>query len=215
MGVTQAYDDADTASSWKGASVDDESRWVMGCGVWECPKCGYGIAPVEQIALLIDGHNRYEICTRNNIEFKTVPMYFDERYEAENWIDNNQSGRRNCNPEQMRLIRGRVYNRTKKAKHDGGQGKPRSGDQNEPNLKTADKLAEQFNVSPSTIKRDGQLAEAVEALGITDDYTNGRIATSPPEIVEAARPVIEARKEERRSNVDTVLNPDAELKWMI
>ena len=56
-------------------------------------------------------------------------------------MDANQLGRRNLSPDAFRLALGRRYNRTKKAEHDGGKGKPRSGDQNEPNLRTAAKLA--------------------------------------------------------------------------
>ena len=44
---------------------------------------------------LIDGHNRYEICTENNIEFKTTTKDFDSREDAEVWIITNQFGRRN------------------------------------------------------------------------------------------------------------------------
>ena len=45
--------------------------------------------------IIIDGHNRYEICTENNIPFKTVQKEFRSRDEAINWIILNQFGRRN------------------------------------------------------------------------------------------------------------------------
>lgn len=44
---------------------------------------------------IIDGHNRYEICKRNNIEFKTTNKEFSNREEAKKWIIKNQFGRRN------------------------------------------------------------------------------------------------------------------------
>lgn len=44
---------------------------------------------------LIDGHNRFEICTRNNIPFKTVQKEFADRRSAIEWIILNQFGRRN------------------------------------------------------------------------------------------------------------------------
>jgi len=44
---------------------------------------------------LVDGHNRYEICTRHGIEFDTVPTEFNSRAEARLWIRKNQLGRRN------------------------------------------------------------------------------------------------------------------------
>ena len=45
--------------------------------------------------ILIDGHNRYEICTKHNIPFTTVAKHFNSQDEAEEWIIKNQFGRRN------------------------------------------------------------------------------------------------------------------------
>ena len=39
---------------------------------------------------IIDGHNRYEICTRNNIPFKTQEMDFDNIEDVKEWMINNQ-----------------------------------------------------------------------------------------------------------------------------
>ncbi|MSU78915.1 MAG: hypothetical protein EXS16_12570 [Gemmataceae bacterium] len=44
---------------------------------------------------LVDGHNRYEICTRNGIKFKTLEKEFANDDEACIWIIDNQRGRRN------------------------------------------------------------------------------------------------------------------------
>jgi len=48
--------------------------------------------------LLIDGHNRYRICTENDIPFTTHKMSFDDRDDVFVWIFNNQMGRRNLQP---------------------------------------------------------------------------------------------------------------------
>ena len=45
--------------------------------------------------ILIDGHNRLEICTQNAIEYSTVEMNFPNRLVAQIWILTNQLGRRN------------------------------------------------------------------------------------------------------------------------
>lgn len=45
--------------------------------------------------ILIDGHNRYEICTRYDIPFKTVSMEFEDRDAAMLWMMKNQLSRRN------------------------------------------------------------------------------------------------------------------------
>lgn len=45
--------------------------------------------------ILIDGHNRYEICTKHDIPYKTQPIEFASRAEARIWIRKNQLARRN------------------------------------------------------------------------------------------------------------------------
>ena len=45
--------------------------------------------------IIVDGHNRYKICTDNNIEFQTVSKEFAGRGDAKIWIIKNQFGRRN------------------------------------------------------------------------------------------------------------------------
>jgi DNA-binding XRE family transcriptional regulator len=44
---------------------------------------------------LIDGHNRYEICTRHGLSYNTVERVFSCRDDAIEWIILNQCGRRN------------------------------------------------------------------------------------------------------------------------
>jgi DNA modification methylase len=54
--------------------------------------------------ILIDGHNRYDICTRNNIEFKTVDIDFEDREAVKKWIILNQFGRRNISAYDRSLL---------------------------------------------------------------------------------------------------------------
>lgn len=64
----------------------------------------------------------------------------------------------------MRLLRGRQYNRLKKAEHDGGKGQIRSGGQNDHHSeKTEEKLAKEHGVSPKTIRRDAKAVEILES----------------------------------------------------
>ena len=44
---------------------------------------------------LIDGHNRYSICQKYDIPFKTIQREFTDRNTAIEWIILNQFGRRN------------------------------------------------------------------------------------------------------------------------
>ncbi len=140
--------------------------------------------------LLIDGHNRYEICTRLGIGFNVVEMEFSDRQDVLDWIDDNQLGKRNLTPDQTALILGRKYNRTKKAQGGTGANQYEQRDQNDPSAKTADKLAAQHGVSPATVKRAGQFADAVERIesaspGFTESVLTGN-GISRQDVVKAA-----------------------------
>jgi protein gp37 len=45
--------------------------------------------------ILIDGHNRYEICNKHGFSFETNEMFFDSREDVLIWIYQNQIGKRN------------------------------------------------------------------------------------------------------------------------
>jgi len=45
--------------------------------------------------IIVDGHNRYNICSKENIEFKTTNKKFKDRNEVILWMIDNQLGRRN------------------------------------------------------------------------------------------------------------------------
>lgn len=134
--------------------------------------------------VLLDGHNRYAICTAENIPFQTTFKSFGVREDALDWIDSNQLGRRNLSPDQMSLLRGRIYNRNKK-----GQGRPEGKSYQTDNLKTHEALSERLGVSPATIARDGAYASAAQSLGIEADISTGEIVAPRQAVVEAAREV--------------------------
>jgi phage N-6-adenine-methyltransferase len=134
---------------------------------------------------LLDGHNRYEICTRLGLPFDVHELRFKSRDEAEDWIDRNQLGRRNLDARQMSLLRGRRYNRTKKDAG-GRAGRDFGADKmSAPN--TAESLAAEHGVDEKTIRRDGKFAEAVEALGIEREIVAGEIDAPKHAIVAAAQ----------------------------
>jgi hypothetical protein len=58
--------------------------------------------------ILLDGHNRYKICTDNDIEFDTIEKHFSDRSEAIIWMIDNQFGRRNLNTAQKATLALRV-----------------------------------------------------------------------------------------------------------
>ena len=112
--------------------------------------------------ILLDGHNRYEICTRHKVEFRTIRRKFDSRNQAKLWIINNQLGRRNLTREQSSNLRGIRYELEKK--EDGGQIPGSRVAQNEQSITTADKIGKETGVSAGTIRRDAQFSKALNSM---------------------------------------------------
>ncbi len=123
-----------------------------------------------EAGILLDGHNRFDICTRLGLAYELRELSFDTREAAFDWMDRNQLGRRNLTPLGLSMLRGRIYERTKKSH--GGDRRSQSSNlseskaQNEPlvSTTTAEVIAQDLGVSKETIKRDAQLVRAVETL---------------------------------------------------
>jgi hypothetical protein len=118
--------------------------------------------------IIIDGHNRYDICKRNHFSMPTVnaPDWVQGRSDVIRWISLNQVGRRNATKEQIRYLLGKEYNEAKKER--GGDQKSedaKSIRQNDGMItETAEKVAVAHDVSPRTVERAGDFAEKVDAL---------------------------------------------------
>jgi hypothetical protein len=117
--------------------------------------------------VLIDGHNRYAICTKHSLNFNIQIMEFENSELVMDWMVNNQLGKRNVTDETKSYLRGMQYNREKKKVGENQYTLDRLG-QNVPALSTADKLAQIHKVSEKTIKRDEKYAEAINKL-VGDD----------------------------------------------
>ncbi len=129
-------------------------------------------------SVLLDGHNRYKICKEYNIPFTVVNLAFENIDKAKFWMINNQLGRRNLNPDQMSYYRGLKYENLKKNR--GGYEFVESVGQNE--LPTYTKLAEEFNVSESTIKRDAKYARGLAIIGQYNPELKNQILTGETKI---------------------------------
>ena len=118
--------------------------------------------------VLIDGHNRYGIIERNNIqsyptEFKT----FQNIEEVKDWMINHQLGRRNLTKNQIGYLRGVQYNREKKSSVDNlkNQQKGSTYQNDKSGDWTIKRLAEEHKVSTATISRDANYAKGVDLIG--------------------------------------------------
>ena len=118
--------------------------------------------------ILLDGHNRFEICQQHNIHFETNELLLPDRDAVRSWIINNQFGRRNLSPDQLSYFRGKQYHSQKLNKLDNlckDESILLKG-HNDPSGNTAKFLADQHKVSPETIKRDARYAMAVDSIGL-------------------------------------------------
>ncbi|BDD12573.1 hypothetical protein FUAX_50050 (plasmid) [Fulvitalea axinellae] len=129
------------------------------------------VAEIEGRVFVIDGHNRHRISSELGIDFPVKEISLDSREAAKDWMINNQLGRRNLTDEQRSYLRGLRYEREKqkvsnasganqhtKAGEDGGKNFPQA-------KKTAQRLAEEYNVTDRTIKNDAQFAKGVDLIG--------------------------------------------------
>lgn len=133
--------------------------------------------------VLIDGHNRYDICKRNDIPFKVRILHFHNVDEAKDWMINHQLGRRNLNPDQLSYFRGLKYERMKKKR--GGYDKVLSSGQS--GDKTSEVLAREFNVSDRTILRDAEFAKGIEIIAksnpsLKNDILLGRVKVKKSDV---------------------------------
>lgn len=171
--------------------------------------------------ILLDGHNRYEICTRLDLPYEIDALTFESREDAADWIDRNQLGRRNLHPDAFTLLLGRRYNRAKKTMAEAGASKgksyPRSGED-----RTSSQLAKEHGVTEKTVRNAGKVAEAVDKLKAVDPQIEAKVAagTAPAraavvkaaslleqapararEIIEGQKKMADVIREEKRAAV--------------
>ncbi|WP_337045162.1 hypothetical protein [Emticicia sp. 17c] len=150
--------------------------------LWQTPKQNLGIAASssDEIAyVLIDGHNRFKICTDHNLPFEIYQLSFNSIKDAKDYMINLQLGRRNLSPTQIAYFRGLRYNNEKADKTENlskGQNVLSGKNKEDSDIdspkghfvpsgsSTAERLAEEYKVNPKTIKRDAEFAKGLEKL---------------------------------------------------
>jgi len=150
---------------------------------------------------LLDGHNRYEICTRLGLPFDVYEMQFKSRDEAADWIDKNQLGRRNLTADSFNYLLGR---RAKRAM--AGQGSRTDLCKKEKSQSVA-QVAADHGVSTKTAYDAAKFFDSVENTPeLKKALTERRpVLQVKRELKEQAR---EARREENRKKIAAVPEPD-------
>ena len=117
---------------------------------------------------IVDGHNRYEKYEKHGIKYQTTEKDFNSRTDVINWIIDNQLNRRNISGDQRTYLIGKRYKGEKQAANRPAfkdispkvaNGLPLNDDKS-----TAEKIANQSNVSHQTVKNAEKFAEAVDKV---------------------------------------------------
>ena len=141
--------------------------------------------------IIVDGHNRYEICSRLGLPFEVREHHFDNREEAIIWICTNQLGRRNISDEARRYLIGKRYEAEKviaaKRNYNGWnqyRKREESGDlpyevidPDAPKEKnrTSQRIGEEYHLAHGTVEKYGTYSRALDKIANKDPSMMPRI----------------------------------------
>lgn len=154
--------------------------------------------------IIVDGHNRFEICSKHNIKFKIIEKEFQDRESVKRWIKKNQRARRNLTKAGKTYLMGKDYESQKKSIGGDRRNQYRtltvemaeiaeqydnlSEVENQLMLQgpemgsTAEKIAEIYNVCEFTVKRAEQYSNAVDILEENIPSTKSKILSGEIDI---------------------------------
>ncbi len=130
--------------------------------------------------VIVDGHNRYEVCNRLHIPYMIQEMAFDGRSEAIAWICGNQLGRRNITEETRKYLIGRQYEAEKDIsfrRNANGHNQYTSSYKDifptrmpgeirkESSRRTAIRLGDQHHISSGAVQKYAKYSKALDTLG--------------------------------------------------
>ena len=128
--------------------------------------------------ILIDGHNRYEICTRLGSSYEVEWMQFDNRSAVIEWIIKNQFGRRNLSDYQRGVLALRmkpIMEERARAQQGERTDIRQKSDEGIKPIRTDEAVSELANVSRDTIRKIERIEEVaqpeVKALAAAGDVS--------------------------------------------
>jgi hypothetical protein len=122
-------------------------------------------------AVIVDGINRFEIATANNIPYSVEGMEFSGYDAAILWMKLHALGQRNLSEVDERRLMGEVYNATKPARGGDQRSQPPVSTDQPDTVSgwsltsggvTAEDIAATAGVSERTVRRAGKMVEALE-----------------------------------------------------
>lgn len=125
--------------------------------------------------IILDGHNRYAICTKYNMKFTVQNIEITTRHEAMAWICANQLGRRNITEETRKYLIGKRYQSEKMSKPEINLFRRKNPpmptlydsvheQQNRVERRTSVMLGNIYHISHATVEKYGRYAEAIDQL---------------------------------------------------
>ena len=133
--------------------------------------------------IIVDGHNRYQICRSHGLPFRTEQRAFSSREEALRGILLNQLGRRNLSPELLKYQIGKRYNVEKRLSAHNPRGRNQYSEvasdilmqpRTTARLGRAGEIAREYNVSHFAVHTYKDIANAVDRIAEKDDRLSDR-----------------------------------------
>ena len=121
---------------------------------------------------IVDGHNRYEICTRHGISFITEEMFFECKEEVIAWICADQLRKSQLTEETRKFLIGMQYENEKIANSKKNKLRKLQGKVNDiiqktdqTNRFTSHRIAEENHIQPGTVEKYAVYTRALEEIG--------------------------------------------------
>ena len=148
--------------------------------IWETTPEAVGLTKpdTKTVYVLVDGHNRYRISQKYNLDFRIILRNYTDMQEVKDSMLNKQLNRRNLTPEQISYYRGLKYNNVVKSQ----EGQPKT-------VNVAFNLAEEFKVNEKTIRRDAEFAKGLNKLNpeFRQEVLMGKTKVNKSDIVSLAK----------------------------
>lgn len=172
-----------------------------------CLKEGIREAILTWDGYIIDGHNRYEIAQKWNLDFNTKSKHFDNEEAVKEWMILNQFGRRNLSNYQRSVLaleleevfKEKAKENLSKTGGDKKSGLQKSAKPNIEKVDTRQELAKVANVSHDTIAKVKKIQEKAP------EEVKAKLETGEVSINQVYQEIKkEEKKEERLQKIEAI-----------
>lgn len=157
--------------------------------------------------VLLDGHNRLEICTRLGIPWESREIELPDEDAAREWVLRHALARRNLTPVQASYLRGKLLEARKAQGQRGDRTSHQIDGKSEPKL-TARAIGAEHGVSQATVERDGRFVRDLDKIErtagreVVDEVLSGRVHATQADIHRIAQAGVKSVAELRERIAD-------------